>query len=289
MFHRSQLLPIIAACTLVGLIIAPTVTALHARSHQELPETTAVFSHYGQQPAIIFKPTPRVNKVESATAAEPLLLPGATTALIIPPIFHDAAIPSVKYGLAPLIINVATTQKVVFLGIDDGGNKEQSEINLLAQQNVHATLFLADLFVGNKSDFFKGFIPTGSLIEDHTLNHRPMSHLSYDEQVREICGMADLEEQQFGRRPVLFRPPFGDYNKNTQRAAATCGMKAVVLWVAKANGGSMQYQVGNSLRPGDIVLMHFRPEFAQDLKAFVEAQNAAGLHTELLEDWLPAS
>lgn len=283
MFHRRQSLPIIAACTL-GLIIAPTVAALHASSHQKLPQLTAVFSHYGQQPAVIFKPTPKVNKVTSATpqplqatVAEPLLLP------------KDAAIPSVKYGLAPLIINVETTQKVVFLGIDDGGNKEQSEINLLAQQKVHATLFLADLFVGNKSDFFKGFILTGSLIENHTLNHRQMSHLSYDEQVREICGMADLQEQQFGRRPVLFRPPFGDYNKNTQRAAATCGMKAVVLWVAKANGGSMQYQVGNSLRPGDIVLMHFRPEFAQDLRAFVEAQNAAGLHTELLEDWLPAS
>ena len=296
MFHRRQLLPIIAACTLAGLIIAPTVAALHTRSHQELPKTTAVFSHYGQQPAIIFKPTTRVNKVKSATpqplpatVAEPLLLPKATAAIILPPIFHDAAIPSVKYGLAPLIINVATTQKVVFLGIDDGSNKEQSEIDLLAQQNVHASLFLADLFVGNKSDFFKGFIPTGSLIENHTLNHRQMSHLSYDQQVREICGMADLEEQQFGRRPVLFRPPFGDYNRNTQRAAATCGMKAVVLWVAKANGGSMQYQVGNSLHPGDIVLMHFRPEFAQDLKAFVEAQNAAGLHTELLEDWLPAS
>ena len=63
-------------------------------------------------------------------------------------------------------------------------------------------------------------------------------------------------------------------------------MKAVVLWIAKANGGSMQYQVGNRLRPGDIVLMHFRPEFAQDMQAFVDAEKAAGLHTVLLEDWI---
>ena len=48
----------------------------------------------------------------------------------------------------------------------------------------------------------------------------------------------------------------------------------------------MQYQVGHSLRAGDIVLMHFRPEFAKDMKAFVDAETAAGLHTELLEDWL---
>jgi hypothetical protein len=48
----------------------------------------------------------------------------------------------------------------------------------------------------------------------------------------------------------------------------------------------MQYQIGNGLRPGDIVLMHFRPEFRSDMQAFVDAENAAGLHTELLEDWL---
>jgi hypothetical protein len=35
--------------------------------------------------------------------------------------------------------------------------------------------------------------------------------------------------------------------------------------------------------------MHFRPEFASDLQAFVNAQNAAGLHTELLENWLSTS
>ena len=33
--------------------------------------------------------------------------------------------------------------------------------------------------------------------------------------------------------------------------------------------------------------MHFRPEFASDLQAFVDALDAAHLHTELLEDWLP--
>jgi hypothetical protein len=48
----------------------------------------------------------------------------------------------------------------------------------------------------------------------------------------------------------------------------------------------MEYQLANVLRPGDIVLMHFRPEFGADVAAFVDALRAAGLHTELLEDWL---
>jgi len=32
--------------------------------------------------------------------------------------------------------------------------------------------------------------------------------------------------------------------------------------------------------------MHFRPEFAQDFQAFLDAKNAAGLEVVLLEDFL---
>ena len=98
--------------------------------------------------------------------------------------------------------------------------------------------------------------------------------------------MADYLQQQYGRRPLFYRPPGGTYNDTMRKAANDCGMKAVATWIAKANGGSMQYKIGNGLRPGDIVLMHFRPEFKKDSQAFIEAQNKAGLHTELLEDAL---
>jgi peptidoglycan/xylan/chitin deacetylase (PgdA/CDA1 family) len=118
------------------------------------------------------------------------------------------------------------------------------------------------------------------------LDHRLLSQLSLNDQKLEICGEADFMEKEYGRRPILFRPPGGAYNQDTQRAAASCGMKAVVLWNAKASGGSMQYQLGHSLRSGDIVLMHFRPEFQKDMQAFINAEKAAGLHTELLENWL---
>jgi peptidoglycan/xylan/chitin deacetylase (PgdA/CDA1 family) len=97
---------------------------------------------------------------------------------------------------------------------------------------------------------------------------------------------ADVQERQFGRRPVFFRPPGGAYNTDTRRAAAVCGMRAVVTWIAKANAGRMEYQLAPRLRPGDIVLMHFRREFAADMSAFLEAVAAAGLRIELLEDWL---
>lgn len=201
---------------------------------------------------------------------------------------HDATIPPVVNGVAPVISHIETKQPVVFLSIDDGANKQPFELQLLKENNVKATLFLADSFIRSNPGFFTDFTTAGFLIEDHTVDHKNLAAMSLAEQKQEICTMADKLQQYYGRRPILMRPPGGAYNVNTPKAAAACGMKAVVQWIAKANGGSMQYQIGHSLRPGDIVLMHFRPEFKADLTAFLNAQNAAGLHTELLEDWLPS-
>jgi hypothetical protein len=202
---------------------------------------------------------------------------------------HDYVIPPVVNGLAPVLSRIPTKEPVVFLGIDDGAQKAPFDLQMMKANRIRASLFLADIFVRDQPQFFADFVRAGSLIENHTVHHRMLSDLSYGHQKQEICDQADRQQQLYGRRPVLFRPPGGDYNMDTRKAAAACGMRAVILWIAKANGGMMEYQVGNSLQRGDIVLMHFRPEFQRDMQSFLDAQNAAGLHTELLEDWLPTT
>lgn len=191
-------------------------------------------------------------------------------------------------NFAPVISNINTNEKVVFLTIDDGGTKHADMLELLQKNNVKASLFLTNNFIADNYDFFKPFKNSGMSIQNHTLSHqyaRPGA-LSYQTQKNEICGMSDKIEKIYGARPTLFRPPGGWVDDNTKLATKECGMKAVVLWIAKANGRSMQYQVGKSLRPGDIVLMHFRPEFADDLAAFVRARDEAGLTTDYLENWI---
>lgn len=216
-----------------------------------------------------------------APSPEPVPVEDPVPTALIP----DYILPAASGGLAPVIWRIPTELPVVYLTIDDGANKTQEEVDLLKQHNLKATLFLAHTFIQSDPDFFKATIANGAIVENHSLNHDVnMSTKSYEYQKAEICGMADLIEQYYGRRPTLFRPPGGAYTDITRQAAHDCGMTAVVTWIAKANGGAMQYQVGSSLRPGDIVLMHFRPEFQKDLTAFLQAMDAAGLQTELLED-----
>jgi peptidoglycan/xylan/chitin deacetylase (PgdA/CDA1 family) len=200
----------------------------------------------------------------------------------------DYQLPPIQNGLAPVITRIQTKLPVVFLTIDDGITKTPEMAALMTEFDLPVSLFLTRNFVQDNPGFFKSFKTQGSLVENHTVSHNTnmVRQMSYTQQLGEITAMQDYAQQQFGRRPTLFRPPGGAYSNVMRKAVADAGLKAIITWEAKANAGHMDYQVGSALRPGDIVLMHFRPEFAADLAAFRQAQTAAGLEVVLLEDFL---
>ncbi|HET7138700.1 MAG TPA: polysaccharide deacetylase family protein [Arthrobacter sp.] len=231
------------------------------------------------------------NGTELPVAASAVSEAPAPTKRIRKSFIPDVGLPPVQNGLAPVITRIPTKHPVVFLTIDDGGTKNPEMPALLTQFDYPATIFLAQTFVKDNPVFFKQFHTQGSLIENHTISHNlnMVRDLNYNQQLAEINGMQGFCQEQYGRRPTLFRPPGGAYSNVMRKAVADAGLKAIVTWEAKANAGRMDYQYGNALRPGDIVLMHFRPEFAADLAAFRQAQLAAGLEVLLLEDFLGVS
>ncbi|MFJ5955927.1 polysaccharide deacetylase family protein [Paenarthrobacter sp. NPDC092416] len=200
----------------------------------------------------------------------------------------DYQLPPIVGGLAPVITKIETKHPVVFLTIDDGNIKTPESVKLMAEYDYPASLFLTRDTIADNPAFFDAFKAQGSLVENHTVTHNinMVRQWGYQQQLNDMVGMQEYAFQHYGRRPTLFRPPGGAYSNAMRQAVAAAGMKAIVTWEAKANAGKMDYQVGNSLRPGDIVLMHFRAEFAADLAAFRAAQLAAGLEVVLLEDFL---
>jgi len=199
----------------------------------------------------------------------------------------DYELPVAETGSVPVISRIPTDQKVVFLTLDDGLVRKPEAQKLLDEYNIKAPMFLNDEYARADPPYFKKLLKTGLTIGSHTVDHADLTTLGYDGQVAEICTNADTLEFELGVRPKLFRPPYGSYDANTVQAAAVCGMRALVMWSAKANGGSMQYQDGQEgLVPGDIVLMHFREEFAEDFTAFTDAAEQAGLQPASLDEWL---
>ena len=103
----------------------------------------------------------------------------------------------------------------------------------------------------------------------------------------EVCGTLDAYQTLFGRRPTLFRPPYGNTNGNVQAVAASCGYKAIVLWKGSTNDGRFDLQDGTQLTPGDIVLMHFRTDLLVDLQKVFEVCKEQGFAIASLQDYLP--
>ncbi|MFD3549741.1 polysaccharide deacetylase family protein [Streptomyces sp. NPDC058655] len=159
----------------------------------------------------------------------------------------------------PVFTTVPTEDKVVFLTIDDGAEKDPEFLKMMKELKIPYTAFLSDYVVNDNYAYFKEMQAAGVTLNNHTLNHRYMPALSYEKQRQEICGQQDTMQKVFGKRPTLFRPPFGNYNQDTLRAAKSCGIKAVPLWNAEAFTNRMDYREWDrDLHPGDIILTHFR-------------------------------
>ncbi|MEV0626999.1 polysaccharide deacetylase family protein [Nonomuraea wenchangensis] len=211
-------------------------------------------------------------------------------------------------ALPPVISSIPTKRKVVFLTIDDGWEQDPGLVRQVRDQRIPLTVFaMRDAveakgtpdqaggqarYVGaGKWDYFRELRDAGAPVENHTLTHPDLRTLPYAAQRRELCGASRLIEKELGARPTLFRPPYGSYGTDTLRAAKSCGMSAVLLWTATVQpGGKIAYQVPDKqLRPGDILLLHFRPDLAHDFRVLVKKIKRRGYELGNLHAYLDAA
>ncbi|WP_424212238.1 polysaccharide deacetylase family protein [Streptomyces sp. BI20] len=223
--------------------------------------------------------------------------------LAAPPRFAPA--PAVKPPLpapaapdqVPVVdrIPVPDGRRIVFLTFDDGAEKDPAFLRMAADLKLPISMFLTDSVAGSDYGWFRALRDQGhgSVVNNHTLTHPNLRTLGAEAQKREICGQQDRLAAAFGTRPALFRPPYGNHNADTLRAAKGCGLRAAVLWRASMQIHDLQYAEGKGLRPGDIVLAHFRGpaelkgetevEMTRELLRRIQEQ---GYEIGRLEDWM---
>ena len=159
----------------------------------------------------------------------------------------------------PVISDIPTKEKIVFLTFDDGAEKDPKFVTMMRELKIPFTMFLTDAAISANYGYFKPLQELGDSIQNHTLTHPNMRTLSASAQKAEICGQQQKLKDRYGTAPRLFRPPYGNWNEDTRAAAASCGIEKIVLWRESMQIKNMQYQRGDKkLHPGDIVLAHFR-------------------------------
>ncbi|MFJ9441565.1 polysaccharide deacetylase family protein [Kitasatospora sp. NPDC101235] len=203
-----------------------------------------------------------------------------------------------RTGAVPVFSDVKTSDKVVFITIDDGAEKDPKFVEMLTDLKVPISMFLTKDIVKNDYGYFKPLQALGNHIQNHTVTHPVMSKLAPEKQKAEICDDQSALTQQYGTAPLLFRPPFGD-GANTptlNTSVQECGPRAIVLWRESMQIHDMQYQAGDKkLKPGDIILAHFRgpkelkgatmTQMFGDLLARIQEQ---GFSVARLEDYIQA-
>lgn len=191
--------------------------------------------------------------------------------------------------LPPVISHLPVHRRIVFITVDDGWEKDPSFVRLVRERHVPLTLFLTNDAIKDDYGYFRGLRSAGALIEDHTLTHPYLPKLSYARQRREICGPLGIYTREYGKRPTLFRAPYGATDQDTLRAARDCGMKAVLFWREVVTDGRIAYQVPGRLHPGDILLVHFKPNMTADFVRMLRTIHRQGFIPAPLRKHLPAS
>jgi peptidoglycan/xylan/chitin deacetylase (PgdA/CDA1 family) len=161
----------------------------------------------------------------------------------------------------PVFSNVPISDNVVFVTIDDGIEKDPAFIQMVKDFQIPITTSLADTLIRDDYAYFGKLYETGFVsIQNHTVNHPlEMPGLSAQQQLDEIAGQQVKLQKEYGTTPYIFRPPGGNYNATTVAATKNAGLKGMMLWKESMEIQDMQYQTASHhLRPGDIILCHFR-------------------------------
>jgi peptidoglycan-N-acetylglucosamine deacetylase len=165
------------------------------------------------------------------------------------------------------LVRLETTQKVVALTFDGGGNDAAaaSVLATLRRTQARATFFLTGRFVRLYPQVARAIGRGGYLVGNHTVDHSDMLRLSPAQDAWEIAAAQTQIEHAIGEDPhPLFRFPYGSRDAQTIAIARRLGYVSV-RWTVDTWGwmgnccqtvSGVVQRVVSHLVPGEIVLMH---------------------------------
>lgn len=185
----------------------------------------------------------------------------------------------------PAVYRIDTADPVVFVTIDDGWTRSSSAFDAIRARRWPVTNFVLPSPFRADPGYYES-IGSPSSFGTHTVNHSRLTELSYAEQKSEICGGRDAVASIIGSSPGWFRPPYGAWDETTLAATRACGFPGVLIWDVTVDGSNIATTYG-SIRPGDIILLHYTANLAEGVAALSARLDQAGLHPAQLSEYLP--
>jgi peptidoglycan/xylan/chitin deacetylase (PgdA/CDA1 family) len=187
----------------------------------------------------------------------------------------------------PFLRSGGSSGNEVALTFDDGpGPYTQQLVATLNKLNTKATFFA----IGSQEQYFSAGtvaeINSGDVVGDHTETHPMMASLSAHDQYEQLFDQIAQIEVLGGRRPRLFRPPYGSFNTTTFREMRHLRL-LMVLWSVDTRDytqpgvSAIVRSALEGAKPGAIILMHDgggnRSQTIAALPAIVQGLRKRGL------------
>jgi peptidoglycan/xylan/chitin deacetylase (PgdA/CDA1 family) len=152
----------------------------------------------------------------------------------------------------------------VALTFDDGPDPKStpSFLRLLAARRVRATFFLLGSEAHRSPELVREIAAAGHEIGVHGWLHRPLLLRGPRATYADLARARDTVAEITGRRPTLFRPPYGVMSGSAHMAARRLGLTPVLWtcwgedWTAKATPESVHRTVVTDLYGGGTILLH---------------------------------
>ncbi len=158
---------------------------------------------------------------------------------------------------------VQKEEKVCAISFDAAwGNEDtHSLIEILKKYNIKTTFFVVGDWVDKYPESVKELSDAGHEIMNHSNKHPHMTSLSKENMQKEVEECNKKIEAITNKKPILFRPPYGDYNDSVVGAMRDIGMYTIQWDVDSLDwkdldASTIVNRVTTKVKPGSIVLFH---------------------------------
>lgn len=161
------------------------------------------------------------------------------------------------------IYSVETKDKKIAISFDAAWGDEFTDeiLDILDEHKIKTTFFLVAFWIDKYPDMAKKIHERGHEIGNHSTTHPHMSRLSKEQIVNELKTTGDKIAEITGKDPVVFRPPFGDYNNLLIETAEELGYSTIQWDLDSLDWKELGVQpvvdrIIRNVKKGSIVLFH---------------------------------
>ncbi|MBU1418455.1 MAG: polysaccharide deacetylase family protein [Proteobacteria bacterium] len=163
----------------------------------------------------------------------------------------------------PIISRGISGSKGVALTFDDGPSPSSTPIvlELLARYNLQATFFVIGEKAARHPELIADILARGHGIANHSWQHDNLLMLRSRRKLRQDIHRTQEVLQQFGIKPLLFRPPAGITNPRLKQVLLDEGLLTVTFSCRAFDQGNkkitnLAQRILQRVKPGDIILLH---------------------------------